>query len=69
MQVRMREQRPIPRSEELLDAAVENTFPASDPISVDHAFNAARKRENHSAGNASEMNRKVDRKPGRQPQP
>jgi len=69
MQVRMREQRPIPRSEELLDAAVENTFPASDPISPSGATHPERKRENHSAGNASEMNRKVDRKPGRQPQP
>jgi hypothetical protein len=35
----------IPRSEALLDAAVECTFPASDPISVDHAFSAARERE------------------------
>jgi starvation-inducible DNA-binding protein len=33
------------RSEALLDAAVELTFPASDPISIDHAFQAARERE------------------------
>jgi hypothetical protein len=36
---------PIPPSEALLDEAVENTFPASDPISIDHAFNAALDRE------------------------
>jgi hypothetical protein len=35
----------IPRSEALLDAAVEYTFPASDPISIDHAFSTARRRE------------------------
>ena len=33
-------------SEALLDAAVECTFPASDPIAVDHAFKAASEREN-----------------------
>jgi hypothetical protein len=32
-------------SEMLLDAAVENTFPASDPIAVEAAFAAARRRE------------------------
>ena len=37
--------KPVPRSEALLDAAVECTFPASDPISIDHAFSAARERE------------------------
>jgi hypothetical protein len=35
----------VPLSEAVLDAAVECTFPASDPISVDHAFHAARERE------------------------
>jgi len=45
----MKDQRAIPRSEALLDAAVEYTFPASDPISVDHAFSTARKREKRSA--------------------
>jgi hypothetical protein len=39
------EKRSIARSEALLDAAVEFTFPASDPISVDHAFHAAREEE------------------------
>jgi hypothetical protein len=39
----------IPASEALLDAAVESTFPASDPIAVDHAFKAARERENRVA--------------------
>ena len=36
------------RSEALLDAAVELTFPASDPISIDHAFRAAREQEDDS---------------------
>jgi hypothetical protein len=39
----------IPRSEALLDAAVENTFPASDPISIDHAFGTALRREKRDA--------------------
>jgi hypothetical protein len=34
-----------PSSEELLDAAVEHTFPASDPIAVASAYEAARRRE------------------------
>ena len=34
----------IPSSEAILDAAVEYTFPASDPISIDYAY-AARERE------------------------
>jgi hypothetical protein len=42
----------IEPSEALLDAAVESTFPASDPISVDHAFNAAREREERDAGSS-----------------
>jgi hypothetical protein len=42
------EKRSIARSEALLDVAVELTFPASDPISIDHAFHAARERETHS---------------------
>ena len=46
---------PIPRSEALLDAAVEYTFPASDPISIDHAFRSAAEREDRAAeGNADE---------------
>lgn len=36
---------PVPPSESLLDEAVAFTFPASDPISIDHAFSAARERE------------------------
>jgi hypothetical protein len=32
-------------SEAILDAAVELTFPASDPISIDDAFHAARERD------------------------
>jgi hypothetical protein len=36
---------PAPSTDELLDAAVEYTFPASDPISVDHAFREAKRRE------------------------
>jgi hypothetical protein len=39
----------IPASEALLDAAVEYTFPASDPIAVDHAFKAASEREGRAA--------------------
>jgi hypothetical protein len=38
----------VAASESLLDSAVEMTFPASDPVSVDHAFRAADRRE-HSA--------------------
>jgi hypothetical protein len=34
-----------PSSEEVLDHAIEETFPASDPISAVHAFASARKRE------------------------
>lgn len=46
---------PIPRSEALLDAAVEYTFPASDPISIDHAFRSAAEREDRAAdGDAGE---------------
>ena len=37
--------KPVPPSEALLDEAVEYTFPASDPISIDHAFSVARERE------------------------
>lgn len=42
--------RRIPDSEALLDAAVECTFPASDPIAVDHAFKAASERESRARG-------------------
>jgi hypothetical protein len=34
-----------PPSERLLDAAIECTFPASDPIAVQQAFTAACERE------------------------
>jgi hypothetical protein len=34
-----------PSSEALLDAAVEYTFPASDPIAIQNAFERAKKRE------------------------
>jgi hypothetical protein len=36
---------PRPSSEALLDAAVEYTFPASDPIAIQSAFDRAKKRE------------------------
>jgi hypothetical protein len=36
---------PSPSSEALLDAAVEYTFPASDPIAIQNAFERAKKRE------------------------
>ena len=39
----------IPSSEAILDAAVEYTFPASDPLSVDSAVYAARAREEGAA--------------------
>ena len=39
----------IPSSEAILDAAVEYTFPASDPIAIDSAFYAAREREERAA--------------------
>ena len=32
-------------AERILDLAIEFTFPASDPIAVEHAFPSARKRE------------------------
>lgn len=41
----LKNRKPVLRSEALLDAAVEYTFPASDPISIEHAFGAARERE------------------------
>lgn len=44
----------IPESEALLDAAVEYTFPASDPIAVDHAFRAATEREDRGADEEGE---------------
>lgn len=37
-------------AERLLDAAVELTFPASDPIAIDHAFYAADKRTSRQGG-------------------
>ena len=47
---------PAPSSEDLLDAAVEYTFPASDPIAIQSAFERARKREpesHNSEGNSA----------------
>ena len=35
----------LPPSERVLDAAIECTFPASDPIAIEHAFKAACARE------------------------
>ena len=35
----------FPSSEDVLDHAIQETFPASDPISVSHAFKTARRRE------------------------
>jgi hypothetical protein len=40
---------PQASAERLLDAAVEMTFPASDPISVEHAFKAASERDEDDA--------------------
>ena len=39
----------IPSEERVLDAAVEFTFPASDPISVDHSFRAASEQDSNDA--------------------
>ena len=44
----MPQRKRITSSEAILDAAVEYTFPASDPISIDYAY-AARERERHAA--------------------
>jgi hypothetical protein len=44
-----------PSSEELLDAAVEHTFPASDPIAVASAYAAARRREERSQSTPTEI--------------
>ena len=32
--------------EDVLDVGVQYTFPASDPVSIEHAYNAARAKEN-----------------------
>jgi hypothetical protein len=45
-------------SESLLDAAVEYTFPASDPIAVETAFKAARRREERSSAPAIRRQRR-----------
>ena len=37
----------ITKAELVLDAAVEVTFPASDPISIDHAYKAASEDEQY----------------------
>jgi hypothetical protein len=36
---------PAPSPDDLLDAAVEFTFPASDPIAIADAYESARRRE------------------------
>ena len=54
----MKEHKSVPRSEALLDAAVEYTFPASDPISIDHAFHSAREREKRAASHVVDDLRK-----------
>ena len=36
---------PLPLAEQMLDLAIELTFPASDPISVVHAFHSATARD------------------------
>lgn len=40
-------------SEQILDAAIECTFPASDPIAVQSAFGAACEREERPPGDVS----------------
>jgi hypothetical protein len=52
----MPERKRVPPSEAILDAAVEYTFPASDPISIDYAY-AAREREQNEQ---ERTRRKVD---------
>jgi hypothetical protein len=42
-----------PSSESILDAAIECTFPASDPIAVQSAFEAACAREDREFGDVS----------------
>ena len=51
---------PVLSSEAILDAAVEYTFPASDPISVDSAFQAARAREERVADSSAESDAPSD---------
>jgi len=41
----VRQSRPASLAEKVLDQAIEFTFPASDPVSVAHAFRAARRRD------------------------
>jgi hypothetical protein len=36
---------PRPSPERVLDVAIEYTFPASDPIAIENAYEAARRRE------------------------
>jgi hypothetical protein len=36
---------PTPSPEQVLDVAVELTFPASDPIAIEHSFQSACRRE------------------------
>jgi hypothetical protein len=52
-------------AERLLDQAIELTFPASDPISVDSAFHRASGPEKAPAGpdNPGEAEPRVERKP------
>lgn len=50
----------ISSAEMVLDAAVEFTFPASDPLSIDHAFRAASRGERNSQDTHEAETRKKD---------
>jgi hypothetical protein len=44
---------PQPSAERLLDAAVEMTFPASDPISIEHAYKSASSQDDEADADAA----------------
>ena len=46
-------------AERILDRAIELTFPASDPVAVEHAFSSARARDRSSARRARRRRRKA----------
>jgi hypothetical protein len=52
-------------AERLLDHAIELTFPASDPIAVHHAFDAARKAEPVRSNGPTGGSRRAARTPRR----
>lgn len=56
----------VPTAERLLDHAIELTFPASDPIAVDHAYGAARAGERGRADAPATVRRQSARKSPRQ---